>query len=314
MTYLNKTIFVLIGFKYGFSVQIVEFFVFASLYLISLTGNLSIIVAIRFDRRLHVPMYLFLVSLAFLDICFISSTVPTLLTILAFNNREISFLGCFVQMYFYLSLGAIEFYILALMSVDRYLAICHPLRYNSIISNIFCLWLVLMSWIFGYITCVYPLILVCKMSFCGPYEINHFFCDSSAVVVVSCSGIKQFHMIFGSIASAVILSSFIITLISYLKIFLTVIMIPSTSGKTKAFSTCTSHFIVVSLAYGSAIFIYVRPANSSSTDLKKVVALLNSIITPVLHPFIYSLRNNQVQQALKFTFNEVKLVFCDIPN
>ncbi|XP_077323016.1 olfactory receptor 6E1-like [Lithobates pipiens] len=299
MISLNQTTFILVGFTFGPWVQNGVFLLFLLLYSISLTGNMSIIAAIWLDRRLHIPMYFFLTSLAFLDIWFITSTVPKLLTILASSNREISLPGCFLQLYFYVSLGTIEFYLLAVMSVDRYVAICHPLRYHSIISHRVCLWLVLVSWIFGFLTFIYPTVLLFGLSFCGPYEINHFFCDSSAVVEISCSDINQFDMVFASFASAVILGSFILTLISYCNILITVLMIPSASGKIKAFSTCTSHFTVVSLVYGSAIFIYVRPVESSSPDLNKIVALLNSVLTPVLNPFIYSLRNKQVQQVFR---------------
>ncbi|XP_063802252.1 olfactory receptor 6M1-like [Pseudophryne corroboree] len=248
-------------------------------------------------------MYFFLSSLAFLDICLISCTVPKLLAILVYNHRTISLSGCIVQLYFYLSFGTIEMYHLAVMSVDRYVAICLPLRYHSIFTNRVCLWLVLIVWIFGFITCIYPIMLTFDLSFCGPYEINHFFCDSSALVKISCSDVRQIDMVCAIFASAIILGSFFLTLISYYNILITVLMIPSTSGKIKAFSTCTSHFTVVTITYGSSIYIYVRSVESSSLDYNKTVALLNSIMTPVLNPFIYSLRNKQVQQV----FRDVRL-------
>ncbi|XP_044136766.1 olfactory receptor 6F1-like [Bufo gargarizans] len=308
MIHVNQTKFFLVGFTLGPSAQNTVFLLFFILYLISLIGNLSIITAVWLDKRLHTPMYFFLSSLAFLDIWFISSTVPKLLMILAYNSKIISISGCILQLYFYVSLGTIEFYLLAVMSVDRYVAISYPLRYHSIITNKVCLSLVLISWVFGFITFIYPTVLMFGLSFCGPYEINHFFCDSSAVVKISCSDIHQFDMVFASFASAVILGSFCLTLISYCNILFTIIMIPSTRGKIKAFSTCASHFTVVSLVYGSAIFIYVRPVESSSPDLNKVVALLNSVMTPVLNPFIYTLRNRQVQQV----FREIGMKF--VPN
>ncbi|XP_073527099.1 olfactory receptor 6T1-like [Phyllobates terribilis] len=299
MIHVNQTDFILAGFTLGSWTQSSVFLLFFILYLTSLTGNLLIIIAIWFDKRLHIPMYFFLSSLAFLDVCFISSTVPKLLMILALNNKIISISGCILQLYFYVLLGTIEFYLLAVMSVDRYVAISHPLRYHSIITNKVCLWLVCIAWVFGFISFIYPTVLALMfgLSFCGPYEINHFFCDSSAIVKISCSDIYQFNIIFASFASAVILGSFFLCLISYCSIFFTIFMIPSTKGKIKAFSTCTSHFTVVSLVYGSAIFIYVRPVESSSPDLNKIVALLNSVMTPVLNPFIYTLRNKQVQQV-----------------
>ncbi|KAM4049060.1 olfactory receptor 6C70-like [Anomaloglossus baeobatrachus] len=308
MIHVNQTEFILVGFTLGSWAQSSVFLLFFTLYLTSLIGNLSIIIAIWLDKHLHIPMYFFLSSLAFLDIWFISSTVPKLLTILASNNKIISISGCILQLYFYVSLGTIEFYLLAVMSVDRYVAISHPLRYHAIITNKVCLWLVCIAWVFGFITFIYPIVLMFDLSFCGPYEVNHFFCDSSAIVKISCSDIYQFNIVFASFASAVILGSFCITLISYCSIFSTILMIPSTRGKIKAFSTCTSHFTVVSLVYGSAIFIYVRPVESSSPDLNKIVALLNSVMTPVLNPFIYTLRNKQVQQV----FREMSLKI--IPN
>ncbi|XP_063802225.1 olfactory receptor 6M1-like [Pseudophryne corroboree] len=259
------------------------------------------------DKRLHIPMYFFLSSLAFLDTCLISCTVPKLLTILVYNQRTISLSGCIVQLYFYVSFGTIEMYHLAVMSVDRYVAICLPLRYHSIFTNRVCLWLVLLSWIFGFITFFYPILLILDLSFCGPYELNHFFCDSSALVKISCSDVRQFDMVFSIYASAIILGSFFLTLISYNNILITVLMIPSTSGKLKAFSTCTSHLTVVTLTYGSSIFIYVRPVESSSPDYNKSVALLNSIMTPVLNPFIYSLRNKQVQKVFRDLWSKMVL-------
>uniref|UniRef100_A0A8C5LZN8 Olfactory receptor n=1 Tax=Leptobrachium leishanense TaxID=445787 RepID=A0A8C5LZN8_9ANUR len=282
------------------------FVLFLLLYSLSLMGNLTITAAIWLDKHLHSPMYYFLSSLAFLDICFISSTVPKLLDIMARNDRRISPAACFLQFYFYVSLGAIEFYLLAVMSVDRYMAICNPLRYHSIMTSNACFWLVLISWIGGFFTFLYPTRLMFGLSFCDSYKINHFFCDSSAVVKISCSNVHIFDLIFSIFASAVILGSLIITLFSYCNILYTIMKIPSSSGRKKAFSTCTSHFTVVSLAYGSAMFIYVRPVDSSSPDLNKVVALLNSVMTPLLNPFIYSLRNKQVQDAI----NNMKLKLC----
>ncbi|XP_063312574.1 olfactory receptor 6M1-like [Pelobates fuscus] len=258
-----------------------------------------IIAAVWLGQHLHTPMYYFLCSLAFLDIWYISSTVPKLLIILAIDNKAISLPACFLQFYVYVSLGAIEFYLLAVMSVDRYLAICHPLMYHSIVTNKTCYCAVLISWIGGFFTFIYPSVLMGEMSFCGPYEINHFFCDSSAIVKINCSEIQAFDLFFSNLASAVIMSSLTITLVSYCKIIFTILRIPSSSGRKKAFSTCTSHFIVISLAYGSAIFIYVRPVNSSSSDYNKVVALLNSVMTPLLNPFIYTLRNKQVRDVLR---------------
>ncbi|KAM4808010.1 olfactory receptor 287-like [Rhinophrynus dorsalis] len=299
MPFLNNTTFILVGFSLRAGTQTAVFVLFLVVYLLSLMGNMSIITAIWLGKHLHTPMYYFLCSLAVLDIWFISSTVPKLLIILSSNNRSISLSGCIFQLYFYLSLGSTEFYLLAFMSLDRFVAICFPLRYNAIITSRVSLWLILLSWIGGLSTFIYPTVLILGLSFCGPYEINHFFCDSSAMVKISCSKSQVFNLAYSIAASSVILSSFSMTLVSYCHILFTITKIHSASAKKKAFSTCTSHFIAVSLAYGSAIFIYVRPVESSSPDLNKIVALLNSVLTPLLNPIIYSLRNNQVQQVFK---------------
>ncbi|KAM4808007.1 olfactory receptor 6M1-like [Rhinophrynus dorsalis] len=296
---LNHTTFILVGVTIDPQIQMYVFVLVLVVYLLSLIGNLSIIIAIWLDRRLHAPMYYFHNSLALLDICFISSTVPKLLAILSSDNKGISLLGCMLQLYFYVSLGTTEFYLLALMSVDRYVAICHLLRYHSIITIRTCFCLALICWIGGFFTFIYPFILLSGVSFCGSNEINHFFCDSIVVFKIICSNIHVIELASTILASCVILGSFTLILASYSRILNTIMKIHSASGRKKAFSTCTSHFIVVSFVYGSAIFIYVRPVKNSSPNHNKVAALLNSVMTPLLNPFIYSLRNEQVQHVFR---------------
>ncbi|KAM4808006.1 olfactory receptor 6E1-like [Rhinophrynus dorsalis] len=295
----NHTTFILVGFMLHPQMQIGVFVLLLVVYLLSLIGNLSIIIATWLDRRLHAPMYYFLSSLALLDICFISTTVPKQLVILIINNKSISLLGCMLQLSFYSSFGTTEFYLLAVMSVDRYVAICYPLRYHSIITSRICFCLALISWIGGFFTFMYPFILISVASFCGSNEINHFFCDSTVVFKIICSNIHVVELASTILVSCVILGSFTLTLASYSKILYTIMKIHSASGRKKAFSTCTSHFIVVSLVYGSAIFIYVRKVENSSLQYNKVVALLNSVMTPLLNPFIYSLRNEQVKHVFR---------------
>ncbi|KAM4808004.1 olfactory receptor 6M1-like [Rhinophrynus dorsalis] len=296
---LNHTTFTLVGFTLDPRMQIGVFVLLLVVYLLSLTGNMSIIIAIWLNRSLHAPMYYFLSSLALVDICFISSTVPKLLAILSSDNKRISLVDCLLQLYFYISLGTTEFYILAVMSVDRYVAICHPLRYHSIITSRMCLCLSLIAWIGGLFTFMYPFILLPGASFCGSNEINHFFCDSTVVLKIICSNTHFFEITSTILTSCVILGSFTITLASYSRILYTIMKLHSAAGRKKAFSTCTSHFIVVSLVYGSAIFIYVRPVENSSPNHNKVAALLNSVMTPLLNPFMYSLRNEQVQHVFR---------------
>ncbi|KAM4808011.1 olfactory receptor 6F1-like [Rhinophrynus dorsalis] len=293
----NQT-FILMGFILGPGMQTCIFLVFLVIYSMSLIGNIAIIAAILLGKHLHNPMYFFLSSLAILDIFFISCTVLKLLIILGSDNKAISLTDCIIQLYFYMSLGCIEFNSLAVMSVDRYIAISQPLRYHSIMTKKISLWLILLSWVLGFFPFIYPIVLLSHLSFCGPFELNHFFCECSALVKISCSDTRFFDLIFSTSAAFIVLSSFTVTAVSYSHILTTIMRIPSSSGKRKAFSTCASHFIGVSLAYGTVMFLYVRSVESSSPELNKVVTILNSILTPLSNPFIYTLRNKQVQKVL----------------
>ncbi|XP_030042386.1 olfactory receptor 6M1-like [Microcaecilia unicolor] len=277
------------------------------IYISSLVFNIIIILIVYLDHRLHTPMYVLLSNLAFQDIWFISSTVLKMLICLAEGNNIIFFTGCILQMYFYLSLGSTEFLLLGAMSVDRYVAICHPLHYNVIMTQRRCIQFALGCWIGGFSCFLIPVSLIPMIPFCGSNSINHFFCDYSAVIKLMCSTSRWFELLFSSIASTVILSSLLITVISYAYIITSILRIPSASGRRKAFSTCASHFTVVSIIYGSCIFIYVRPPQSSLLDLTKVVAILNSVITPLLNPLIYTLRNNNIKVILRETVTKIFL-------
>ncbi|XP_044136733.1 olfactory receptor 287-like [Bufo gargarizans] len=297
----NQTMFILVGFTVRPEVEICIFSVMLIIYLLSLFGNLAIVAAILVEKCLQTPMYFFLSSLAFADIGFISCTVPTLLYILATENGAISKTDCIMQLYFYVSFGSAEFILLGIMSVDRYVAISHPLRYSSIITSKMCAWLILLSWVIGFFAFIYPIKLLFNLSFCGPFKINHFFCESSVFLKISCSDTNFFYMVFTFFAGAIILVSFMITFVSYVYIISAIMKISSSSGKKKAFSTCTSHFTAVSMLYGCVIFLYIRPAESVSMDLNKVINVLNSILTPFSNPFLYTLRNKNVQNVIKRT-------------
>ncbi|XP_030042385.1 olfactory receptor 6F1-like [Microcaecilia unicolor] len=293
------TEFVIVGFTLGPHLQLATFALFLLIYLLSLFGNLVIIALTLLDYRFHTPMYFFLSNLAFLDIWFISSTVPKMLVNLVTEDKAISFSGCILQMYFYLAMGSMEFFMVAIMSVDRYVAICQPLRYNNIMNQKSCVLMMLGCWIGGFLDFILPTFMVLRLTFCGPNAINHFFCDNSALVRLACSETQKVELMFFGIASLVILSTLLLTIVSYVYIVITILRIPSATGRRKAFSTCASHFTVVTIVFGSCIFIYVRPAESSSLDLTKGVALLNSVITPFLNPFIYTLRNKKVKPVLE---------------
>lgn len=277
-------------------------FVFCLLFLVfalTLAGNLVIVFVVLHDSRLHSPMYFFLVNLAVLEIAFTSSIIPITLTSLISARKTISFYGCLGQCFFYFFLGVAEFLLLAVMSFDRYIAICKPLHYASIMNFRLCLWLVLFCWFVGFMLVFWPVTAISQLSFCGSNVINHFFCDIEPILALSCSRTHIIELIDFMIAIVVLLGSLGVTTVSYVAIISMVLRIQSASGRKKAFSTCSAHITVASIYYGSAIFMYMRSSNSPSLDLKKAVSILTAMITPLLNPFIYTLRNEKVKEALR---------------
>ncbi|XP_073464562.1 olfactory receptor 2A7-like [Aquarana catesbeiana] len=294
----NHTMFIIAGFKFSPEIQSAVFVVLLLVYAVSTLGNITIFIVICLEKSLHTPMYFFLSSLAVEDIGFISSTVPTFLVIMATGNGIISHRSCLMQLYFFMSFGSVEFTLLALMSVDRYVALSHPLRYHNIITHQTCLCLILLSWVFGFLVFLYSILLLSNLSFCGPFEVNHFFCEASVLVKMSCSDTSLFDTVFTFFASSVSLVSFLVTFLSYSSVIAAVMKIKSSVGKRKAFSTCSSHFLAVTLLYITVIFLYVRTIGSVSNDLNKVISIFNSIVSPFSNPFIYSLRNDKVKEAI----------------
>ncbi|XP_024076662.1 olfactory receptor 6M1-like, partial [Terrapene carolina triunguis] len=293
------TEFILMGFPLSRQMEIFLFVLFLMFYLVTLSGNLVIITITLADYQLRTPMYFFLWNFSFMEIWFTSVTVPKLLSSLLFGSRIISFTSCMIQSFFYFFLVVTEFLLLAVMSFDRYVAICNPLRYTVIMNSHVCFVLVFGAWTGAFLYILGPLSAVAEVPYCGPNVVNHFFCDLTALVKLSC---KDTHVLESAIfimASVLILNSLVVTAVSYTYIITTVLRTPMAQGRQKAFSTCTSHITVVSIVYSTHIFMHVRPIESSSLELNKVVALLTSVVTPSLNPFIYTLRNKQVKQALK---------------
>uniref|UniRef100_A0A8D0GMP0 Olfactory receptor n=1 Tax=Sphenodon punctatus TaxID=8508 RepID=A0A8D0GMP0_SPHPU len=293
------TEFILLGLTDIRWLQILLFVVLLITYLFTLIGNLIIIIITLVDHHLQTPMYFFLRNFSFLEISFTSIVVPKMLSNLLEGRKTISRVTCFAQFFFYFVVGITELFILAVMSIDRYVAICHPLRYPTIMNRRVCIHLVAWSWIWGVLFILFPTIVVSKLPFCGPNVINHFFCDNSPLIKLSCSDTQLLELLDFLMAFCTVLGTLAITIVSYVNIISTVLRIPSTTGRQKAFSTCASHIIVVSITYGSCIFLYVKPTRSSGVDFNKTAAIFNNIVCPFLNPFIYSLRNKQVQEALK---------------
>ncbi|XP_050774851.1 olfactory receptor 49-like, partial [Gopherus flavomarginatus] len=291
--------FILLGFTNDRRLQLLIFVVLLVAYLFTIAGNILIITITLVDQRLQTPMYYFLQNFSLLEISFTSVIIPKALANMALGSQTISLTGCFAQSFLYFILGTTEFLLLAAMSFDRYVAICNPLRYTAIMSGQVCTILALGSWIGGILIIIAPTIVLFQLPFCGPNVINHFFCDSTPLIKLACADTWLIECIGFITALLSLLGTLAITLVSYIKIISTVMHVPSGHGRQKTFSTCTSHIIVVSITYGSCIFMYVKPMWSGGLDLSKTVAVLNTVVSPLLNPFIYSLRNRQVQEAVR---------------
>ncbi|KFO27517.1 olfactory receptor 49 [Fukomys damarensis] len=292
--------FVLLGLSDACELQMLIFLGLLLTYLLTLLGNLLIIVITLLDRRLHTPMYYFLRNFSVLEIWFTSVIFPKMLTNTLMRHRTISLVGCFLQSFLYFFLGTTEFFLLAVMSFDRYVAICNPLRYATIMSKRLCVQLVFCSWVTGLLLILVPSFIIFQQPFCGPNIINHFFCDNFPLLELICADTRLIELLGFVIANISLLGTLAITATCYGHILYTILHIPSAKERQKAFSTCSSHIIVVSLFYGSCIFMYIRSGKGGQgEDQNKVVALLNTVVTPVLNPFIYTLRNKQVKQVFR---------------
>ncbi|XP_015275324.1 PREDICTED: olfactory receptor 6M1-like [Gekko japonicus] len=291
--------FILLGIRFPDHLLILFFCLLLLTFTLTLLGNLIIVAVILLDVRLHSPMYFFLFNLSILEIAFTSSIIPIMLSNLLSRTKTISFYGCLTQCFFYFFLGVAEFLLLAIMSFDRYVAICNPLHYVSIMNFRICSWLVFFCWVTAFVLVIGPVIAISMLPFCGSNVINHLFCDSEPLLELSCGSIRLIEFFNFINAIIVLLGSLILTTVSYVSIISTVLRIPSASGRQKAFSTCGAHITVASIYYGSAIFMYLRPSKTPSLDLKKAVSILTAVITPLLNPFIYTLRNEKVKEALR---------------
>ncbi|XP_062992592.1 olfactory receptor 6M1-like [Elgaria multicarinata webbii] len=292
--------FVLLGIPVPDQLVTVFFYLLLLIFALSLLGNLTIVAVVLLDSHLHTPMYFFLFNLSILEIAFTLCIIPVMLSNLLSTAKTISFYGCIIQCFFYFFLGIAEFLLLALMSFDRYVAICNPLNYSTVMNFRLCSRLVFSCWFLGFIFVIYPMTAISKLPFCGSNIINHFFCDIEPLLALSCSTNTTLIELFNfMIAIIVLLGSLVLTTVSYISIIATVLKIPSDTGRKKAFSTCSAHITVASIYYGSAIFMYLRPSKTPSLDLKKTVSILTAVITPALNPFIYTLRNEKVKEALR---------------
>nr|XP_033779149.1 olfactory receptor 6F1-like [Geotrypetes seraphini] len=298
--------FILLGFPSIKEWWILLFFLILCIYLMTIMGNLVIIMLVWSDLHLHIPMYFFLGNFSFLEIWYITVTIPKTMANIAMDMKTIQFAACIIQFYFFFSLGATELFLLGVMAFDRYLAICNPLRYSTIMTNRVCVQLSFSCWLGGFLCILPSAIPIALLQFCGPYIINHFFCDGPPLLKLSCIDTYLVELINFILALSAIMISFLLILISYIFIVSTILRIPSTTGRHKAFSTCSSHFTVVLIFYGTLIFMYVRPKPMNTLELNKTVAVFYTFVTPVLNPLIYSFRNKEVKVALKKAINKAR--------
>ncbi|XP_069805773.1 putative olfactory receptor 2W6 [Dendropsophus ebraccatus] len=295
--------FILLGIANALYLQVICFIMFLIMYMITLSGNVLLIIVVRINSKLHTPMYFFLSNLSMIDICFSSTIVPKILTNTFSEDRSISLVGCALQMYFHMSLGATECVILAVMAYDRFAAICRPLHYQTIISKKMYVFLASISWGVGFANGIIHTPLTFQLPFCKSHHVNHFFCEMPPFFQLSCKDTRTNEIVMYVAALIIILCAFILTLISYVHIIYTILKIRSSKGREKAFSTCASHVTVVSVYYGTIIFMYMKPRSAYSPEIGKTMSILYTAVTPMLNPIIYSIKNKDVKETIKNTFS-----------
>ncbi|XP_036623400.1 olfactory receptor 7C1-like isoform X1 [Trichosurus vulpecula] len=275
------------------------FGLFLGIYMVTIVGNLLIMLTIGSDSHLHIPMYFFLSNLSFVDLCLVSTTVPKMLENILIHSKAIPYAGCLAQMYFFMVFTCMDNLLLTMMAYDRFVAICHPLHYVSIMNPQLCGLLVLLSWTISLLISLLHSMMAMQLSFCKDHDIPHFFCDLSQVLKLSCSDtfINNILVYFATSLLGVVPLTGI--LFSYTKICSSILRVPSPGGKYKAFSTCGSHLCVVSLFYGTAFGVYLSSSTAHSSWKNSITSVMYAVITPMLNPFIYSLRNKDIKDALR---------------
>ncbi|XP_029467986.1 olfactory receptor 1361-like [Rhinatrema bivittatum] len=299
------TEFVLLGLSERAELRGPLFVIFLAMYLMNLLGNGTMISVIGGNSQLHTPMYFFLCNLSFVDMCFSSVTVPKLLSSLISNKKTISFSQCITQLYFFLVFAGSECVLLSIMAYDRYVAICNPLHYITIMNKKVCLGMSASCLFISILNAFLHTLLVYRLSFCSTNKIQHFFCDLTPMLQLSCTDTSINELVIFTEASVLAIMPFLIILISYIRIISSILKIRTTDGRSKTFSTCSSHLTVVILFYGTLIFMYFRPSSSYSLEKDKITSVVYNVLSPMLNPFIYSLRNKDVKMALRklITYN-----------
>ncbi|XP_008069919.1 olfactory receptor 2A1/2A42 [Carlito syrichta] len=307
------TEFILLGFCFDPRIQMLLFGFFSLIYIFTLLGNRIILGLISLVSRLHTPMYFFLSHLAVVDITYACNTVPQLLVNLLNPAKPISFAGCLTQTFLFLGFAHTECLLLVVMSYDLYVTICHPLQYSVIVSWRMCIVLAATSWICGSLLALVHVGLILRLPFCGPHEINHFFCEILSILKLACADTRLNRVVIFAASVFVLVGPLCLVLVSYWRILVAILRVQSGEGRRKAFSTCSSHLCVVGLFFGSAIAMYMAPKSRHPEEQQKVLFLFYSFFNPALNPLIYSLRNAEVKDALRRVLcKERHSSWCDI--
>ncbi|XP_063794540.1 olfactory receptor 10C1-like [Pseudophryne corroboree] len=302
------TSFLILGFSAFTEVWLPYFVFFLFVYLVTLMGNGAVVYIVHSDHALHSPMYFFLCNLSILETVYSSVTLPNILKNLVSGDKRISFLGCAIQMFFFLFLGTTECLLLAIMAFDRYTAICQPLFYNMVMSKQRCGYLSALAWSSGALLSLGQTTFIFTLTYCGPNVIDHFFCDIPPVLKLACSETYLNEIAIFSVCVAILLTPFLLILASYTRIISTLLKMTSVEKRGKAYSTCVSHLTSVTLFYGTASFMYLRPRSLYSLHTDRFLALFYSVVTPMLNPLIYSLRNQEVRGSLQKIIKEIHIL------
>ncbi|XP_070592207.1 olfactory receptor 1f45-like [Erythrolamprus reginae] len=302
----NRTIvldFILLGISSRQESDMWLFAIFFIMYVITVLGNLIIILAIQLDHHLlHTPMYYFLSNLSLVDICFTSTTAPKMLAGEFSGKRTISYGGCLSQMYFLIAFGITDSFLLASMALDRYVAVCRPLHYTTMMRRLICQLLVAASWLVSHLHSLLHTLLMSRLSFCASNHVPHFFCDVFPLLKIACSHTALNTLVVHTEGAFIVNGALVVVGLSYVRILIAVLRVPSAKGKKKTFSTCGSHLMVVSLFYGTVIWVYFQPSSSFSPKNDTLAAIMYTMVTPMLNPFIYTLRNDRMKEALRKLF------------
>ncbi|XP_069092558.1 olfactory receptor 13C8-like [Pleurodeles waltl] len=291
--------FILSGFSIPPQLRVVLFPVFLVIYLITLFANSLIIAIVQTNPRLHSAMYFFLCNLSFLDLCFLTTEIPICLKGFLLEKNTITYSGCVTQMYLGLALGVTECLLLAVMALDRYYAICNPLNYQRVMSKAACIKICIATWTSGFLISVIHVSFTITVPFCGHNKINHVVCEVLAVLRLACIDIRLIEAVISGVGVVVLLVPLSLIIFTYIHIISTILRMPTASGRHKAFSTCGSHLMVVTLFYGTTIDMYMSPRSMISMESEKVISVFYGLVTPALNPLIYTLRNKEVKEAVK---------------